>query len=132
TTSATCGTVANSASASATNETSGTNNSVGPVNITVNCPDIQVTKTADQATINAGDTAAYTIKVESNGAGDAYGVTLSDPLPSGVTWQIDQIDGVAYGTIVSPPCAITAGTLACSFGTMVTPSSHTVKISGTT
>src|SRR5206468_2093222 len=82
TTSGTCGTVANSASASATNETSGTNNSVGPVNITVNCPDIQVTKTADASTVSAGTSIGYVVTVKNIGTGNATGVTADDALPT--------------------------------------------------
>src|SRR6185503_1688563 len=71
-----CGTLSNSVSGSASNEGSGVlaNNSAGPVTITVNCPDVRVTKTADAATVSASNSIGYTVTVKNIGAGIAYGV----------------------------------------------------------
>ena len=56
-------------------------------------PNVTVTKTADQATIIAGQTAGFVVTITNNGPVAATGVTLSDPLPAGagddVTWTID-------------------------------------------
>lgn len=38
------------------------------------------------ATPNAGDTVTYTIVVTNNGVGPSYGVTITDPLPAGLTY----------------------------------------------
>src|SRR5207253_996675 len=56
-------------------------------------PDVDVLKTADQATLDAGATAGFTVKVFNEGRADATAVTLSDPLPAGaghdINWRID-------------------------------------------
>src|SRR5690606_28889775 len=61
----------------------------------VQCPDIDITKVADDDTVSAGDDVGFTITVTNDGPGAAYGVTLSDPLPSGdgVDWSIDDESG---------------------------------------
>ena len=62
--------------------TSGT--ALEPVTITpAGTPKLVVTKTADQSTITAGQTAGFTVTITNNGSGEATGVTLSDPLPAG-------------------------------------------------
>jgi uncharacterized repeat protein (TIGR01451 family) len=97
--------------------------SIQPSAIAVVQPNISVTKTADQGTINAGDTAAFTIVVTNNGPGTANNVTVNDPLPAGVAWVID------------PPvtgCSITSGTLSCTFPTLDEGASKTIHISGVT
>ena len=118
TTSASCGIVSNSASATSSNDG---NPSAGPVTITVNCPDVSVLKTADQGTINAGDMAAFTIVVTNHGDGTAYGVTLDDPLPAGVQWAED-----------STSCTVSNGRLTCQFGDLAPGASRTVHVSGRT
>ncbi len=118
TTSATCGQVVNAASATTSNDG---NPSTGNVAITVNCPDVSVLKTADKATINAGDTAAFTIVVTNHGPGAAKNVTLNDPLPAGVAWTED-----------SQFCSITNNTLSCDFGTLGADETRTVHVSGVT
>jgi uncharacterized repeat protein (TIGR01451 family) len=50
-------------------------------------PNVSVEKTADSGTISAGDTAAFTIVVTSDGIGTATGVALTDTLPTGVYWS---------------------------------------------
>jgi uncharacterized repeat protein (TIGR01451 family) len=97
--------------------------SIQPSAIAVVQPNISVTKTADQGTIDAGDTAAFTIVVTNNGPGTANNVTVNDPLPAGVAWVID------------PPvtgCSITSGTLSCTFPTLDEGASKTIHISGVT
>jgi uncharacterized repeat protein (TIGR01451 family) len=89
----TCPSIANSASVTADHDVNPSDNTAGPVTITVNCPAIHVTKTADAASVNAGDPIGFTVTVSNSGPGDAYGVNLDDSLPagsgSGVTWSID-------------------------------------------
>ena len=47
------------------------------------CPDLDLTKTADAASVSAGEQIGFVIKVTNNGPGVAKGVTLNDPLPTG-------------------------------------------------
>ncbi|TMK36025.1 MAG: DUF11 domain-containing protein [Actinobacteria bacterium] len=97
--------------------------SIQPSALAVVQPNISVTKTADQGTINAGDTAAFTIVVTNNGPGTADNVTLNDPLPPGVAWSIDPaVTG----------CSISSGTLSCTFATMDEGASKTIHVSGVT
>src|SRR2546428_255005 len=46
---------------------------MGPVNITINCGQIQITKTADPATADAGRPIGYVVTVSNSGAGPANG-----------------------------------------------------------
>jgi uncharacterized repeat protein (TIGR01451 family) len=117
TTGATCGTVDNSAHVATSNDGSGDASD----SVTVNCPNVSVLKTAANGTINAGDTASFTIVVSSNGTGAATNVTLNDPLPDGISWSED-----------SAVCDIAAGVLRCDFGDMASGTSSTVHVSGET
>jgi uncharacterized repeat protein (TIGR01451 family) len=117
TTAATCGTVNNTASVTTTNDGSDTDGA----SVTVDCPNITVLKTADKGTIDAGDTAAFTIVVTNEGPGTAKGVTLTDTLPPGIVWSED-----------SPSCSIVAGVLSCSFGDLADGATRTVHVTGAT
>lgn len=57
---------------------------------TTGTPNLTLTKTADNASITAGQTAGFTVKIASDGTADATGVSLSDPLPAGgdLNWSI--------------------------------------------
>jgi uncharacterized repeat protein (TIGR01451 family) len=114
TTTATCGTVANTASASATNEASTAlaNNTSGPINISVQCPDIKVEKTADAATVNAGDQIGFTVTLSNIGTGNATGVTFTDALPAGLTWTESPDSAnfsISGNNLVFAPTTIAAG-----------------------
>jgi uncharacterized repeat protein (TIGR01451 family) len=125
TSSANCGPVSNTASASASNEKSTqlANNSAS-ASVTVNCPDLTVTKAADAAAVSAGDNIGYLITVNNAGPGTAYNVSLSDTLPGGLSWSVD--GGTAGGS-----CTIGGGSLSCNIGTLA-PGSVTVHIKATT
>src|SRR5438132_2977239 len=87
TTSASCGTYDNTASFTTTND--GTGNDAAST--TVNCPNLTITKTADDASVNAGSDIGFTVTLSNAGPGSATGVSISDPLPggAGVDWSID-------------------------------------------
>ena len=114
---ATCGTVENAASV----EVSNGNGDSDAAAVDVDCPDVRVVKTADEATISAGETAAFTIVVSNVGSGIARNVTLDDPLPPGVSWSED-----------SANCSIEAGSLRCSFGDLLPDATRSVHVSGPT
>ncbi|HEX2400620.1 MAG TPA: hypothetical protein VHJ79_11660, partial [Mycobacterium sp.] len=105
TTFASCGVYPNTATASATNSGS----VEASASITVNCPNLALTKTADAGTVSAGDPIGFTISAANNGTGVATSVTLSDPLPtgSGISWSINPANAA---------CSITTNTLSCNFG----------------
>ena len=117
TTSATCGLVDNTASVTTGNDGQDSDDA----SVSVLCPDVTVLKSADNSPINAGDTAAFTITVGNAGPGVAKGVTLSDPLPAGISWTEDSAD-----------CTITAGTLNCSFGDLAVGEQKVIHVTGQT
>ena len=95
-------------------------------------PSLEITKTADAATVNAGAQIGFSVTVHNAGPGIATATTLSDPLPggSGVNWSINP----AYAGPGS--CSITgtapSQTLGCSFGDLAADASASVHVvSGT-
>ncbi|HEY8755194.1 MAG TPA: DUF11 domain-containing protein [Candidatus Dormibacteraeota bacterium] len=101
---------------------------------TISTPLLSITKTADNATVSAGDTIGFTIKVTNSsaaGTGNATGVTLSDPLPAGtgINWTIASQTGTACPALASPPTQA----LSCAIGTLTPGQSYSVHVtSGTT
>jgi len=128
TTAASCGTVDNTASVTTSNDGSDTDDA----SVTVECPDVYVTKTADATPVENGDPIGFLITVGNNGPATATGVTLTDQLPTngGLDWSVDLIDGQAPAD--PSPCAIANGTLSCDFGTMEAGDTHTVHLTSPT
>ena len=98
-----CGVLDNTASADASND-----DEVSDVGaITVQCPDLDITKVADDDSVSAGSDVGFTITVSNDGPGTAYDVTVTDELPEGLDWVLDPaVDG----------CGIAAGVLQCDLG----------------
>ncbi len=73
-----------------------------PVSIS-NCPNLSITKTADNALVNAGDQIGFTITVKNDGQGPAQNVTLSDALPTGngISWSISSINPAGSNCSIS-------------------------------
>ena len=77
--------------------------------------DIQISKVADDNSVDAGDTIGFTVVVKNNGAGAAKGVTVSDPLPTdaGLDWTLDDNAGgkcsLASGVVTCGPLDLAAG-----------------------
>jgi uncharacterized repeat protein (TIGR01451 family) len=119
-----CGTQSNTATLAADNAPS-QNASASTM---VLCPALQVSKTADNATVSAGDQIGYIVSVMNSaagGTGDATAVTITDTLPanSGLNW-----------TIVSPPsgCSISSGVLSCSIDDLPPGGSAAVHVTSPT
>jgi uncharacterized repeat protein (TIGR01451 family) len=132
TTVANCPSISNTGVVSATNEAAaqqGNNSSTATMNVT--CPDVTVSKTAAQITIDAGAQATYTITVTNNGPGDATGVTLTDTVPSDVAapgWAV----GGANAGACSPNPVAGGAVLTCNFGTVPNGQSRTITLTATT
>ncbi len=108
--------------ATSTPESDDTNNDdTAPVTIAA-LADVTVTKTAP-ANVDAGSDFDYSITVTNNGPSAAADVTLSDPLPSEVTFV-----SVSPGT---PTCTEAAGTVDCDFGSLASGASQVVTVTVT-
>src|SRR5919201_2009705 len=80
-------------------------------NLTSECfsvsnPSLQISKTADAASVSAGDPIGFTISVSNPGPGTALGVAVSDPLPTGtgISWTVDAANS-------DNGCSVAANTL---------------------
>src|SRR5205085_1308197 len=123
TTSASCGTYDNTASFTTTND--GTGNDAAST--TVNCPNLTITKTADNASVNAGSDIGFTVTLSNAGPGSATGASINDPLPggTGVDWSIDS-------NTPASSCSISGTaptqTLSCGPATVASGGSVTVHV----
>jgi uncharacterized repeat protein (TIGR01451 family) len=59
-----------------------TANASGGTVTAVSAPDLHIVKTPDAQTIQAGDTATFTVHITNTGGGPAVNVILNDPLPN--------------------------------------------------
>jgi hypothetical protein len=104
TTQADCDLLENLAEASASNEDDGdlANNS-DEASILVECPGLNIVKTADDDEIVDGEEASFTITVWNalEPGGTALGVTLRDDLPPGLAWDFEVLQGDAECGIAS-------------------------------
>lgn len=82
--------------------------------------DVTVTKTADGVDYQGGDTVTYTLVARNDGPSTAQSVTLTDPLPTDLTFV-----SVTPG---APSCTQAAGTVSCSFGALAPGESRTVTV----
>jgi len=89
-------------------------------------PDVSITKTADDTSIDAGTAAGFVIEIKNDGDADATNVTLSDQLPTGggsLTWTVD-----AGGTTLTG-CTINGSQkLTCSSQTIAKGTSKHVHV----
>ncbi|MER5207999.1 hypothetical protein [Streptomyces sp. NPDC002825] len=128
TTAASCGAYPNTATATARN---------GPpvsasASTTVVCPppspELSLGKTADAASVSAGDPIGFTVTTH-NGGGDATGVTVTDPLPAGpgISWTMDPVDEAC--TLVGQTGS---QTLSCSYPDLPAGASRSVHVQSLT
>ena len=55
--------------------------------VTIECPGLNIMKTAGESPIYAGEDASFTVTVWNSGPGVAFDVTVHDELPAGVDWN---------------------------------------------
>ena len=119
TTAQSCAAYQNTASVTSTNGSAPN----ASATITVLCPGLNLTKTADAPTVNAGDQIGFTITVSNTaGAATATNVTVNDTLPTGngVSWSIDP---------AKAGCGITGGNqLTCTFPSLAGGASQSVHV----
>ncbi len=82
--------------------------------------DLAVTKSASSNPANAGAPLTYTINISNTGSITATGVTISDPLPSKVTYQ--------SATASQGTCMESGGLVTCNLGDMLGSSTAVVTI----
>jgi uncharacterized repeat protein (TIGR01451 family) len=97
---------------------------------TVLAPSLSVTNTGN-GTVNSTDTASFTITVTSaTGAGTAYGVVLSDPLPAGLAWTTSA-GTISNGTLIDTIGNLAAGSSVTIHVNAVTPSGYSATLTNT-
>ena len=85
--------------------------------------DLAIVKSANSATVQAGDTFTYTLVVTNDGPSTAPSVVVEDPLPADVT---------VVGTSPSQgTCAVVAGGVTCRFGALASGGSAQATITVT-
>ena len=120
TTAASCSVVDNTASVTTSNDGSDSDDA----SVTVLCPDVAVTKTADPAgPVNAGDQIGFDVTISNLGQGTAYDASATDTLPAGIDWAID---GAANGWSLSN------GVLSFGPTDLAAGASASVRVVGTT
>ena len=86
------------------------------ISIDVPAPDLSITKTGPAATTE-GNNVTYTLVAKNNGPTTATGVTVSDPVPANSTF-----------VSASPGCALAAGVVTCSAGTLAAGASQSFTV----
>jgi uncharacterized repeat protein (TIGR01451 family) len=117
-----CAAIANTATVSSTNEPASAqqNNSAG-ASISVNCPDLGITKSAENGTISAGDDVQFNLTVTNSGAGMSYDTAVVDQLPAGISW-----------VTTSRGCWVEDGVLHCQLGSLQPGGVFTASVQGKT
>ena len=75
-------------------------------------PAIDVDKTADAASVSAGEQIGFTVTLQNTGAGEAKGVQFTDVLPAGLSWSISPAStgwSIANGNLVYAPTTLAPG-----------------------
>jgi uncharacterized repeat protein (TIGR01451 family) len=128
TTSAACGVVNNTGAITSTNDGSGTSSAT----VTVDCPDVTVVKTPDGGSVQASQTATFSVTVSNLGPGTATDVTLDDPLAGGFDWSLGAISGDTAGVVCQINGSVGNEVLSCADPSMAPGEDFTVSVSAPT
>ena len=120
-----CGLLVNNVEVSASNEPAaniGLDNEA-QATIVVECPGLNLTKSADNTPIVVGEEASFTIHLWNAGPGDALDVELHDDLPPGLTWDFEIVSGDATADDCSVASSVDENgveqmSIDCEFGTL--------------
>jgi uncharacterized repeat protein (TIGR01451 family) len=98
------------------------------VSTTVNSPvvvtDLVVTQLVSPASVDVGIQTTFTITVTNNGPDPATGVTLTDTLPSGVTFNSNTSPPPSQGSCTAP----SGGAFTCNLGNLANGASATITL----
>jgi uncharacterized repeat protein (TIGR01451 family) len=89
---------------------------------TVECPGLNISKLADNGTIDAGETASYTIVVWNAGPGLALDASWSDELPAGVSWSVNLLNPDGDDACASSMDSDGNQSASCEFGDLAVTS----------
>jgi uncharacterized repeat protein (TIGR01451 family) len=106
------GTLENTATVTATGDTDATNNTSTLSTTLAPVADIGVTKGVSLTTASPGDQLTYTIVVNNTGPSTALGVTVTDVLPTGLTFVSGTGPGGAALSATGQTVTVNVGTLA--------------------
>ena len=128
-----CGTITNTVTIDGTNLPAAPREGDDPyeasATVTVNCPDLDIIKTAEATTVSAGDPITFTITVTNSGLGIARNVNLTDTLPAGIDWTINPaVTGCAIDKTTTPGVQV----LECDFGDLAYTNQRVVTVTGAT
>jgi len=100
------------------------------------CPDLTFVKTADDASVSAGDPIGFSIEVGNAGAGTATAAAIHDPLPaptgSDVVWGNVTVTGDGAGVSCQINGSPGAQTLDCNLGDRATGTDVVIHVSAQT
>jgi len=82
--------------------------------------DLSVTQTDSPDPVNVVNPLSYALTVDNNGPDDATGVTVTDTLPAGVTFQ--------SASATQGSCSQVAGIVTCTLGDMISGATATINI----
>ncbi len=82
--------------------------------------ELSVTQTDSPDPVNVVSPLSYTLTVDNNGPDDATGVTVTDTLPAGVTFQ--------SASATQGSCSEAAGIVTCTLGDMISGATATINI----
>jgi len=106
------GSLSNTATVSATGDTTPANNTSTISTALTPTADVTVTKTVNNATAASGESLTYTIQVRNGGVSTAAGVTLVDVLPTGLTFTSGTGPNNQVLTATGQTVNVNVGTLA--------------------
>lgn len=112
--------VTNTATVSGGGEVNTNNDSASDVTNIVSSADVAITKAGSPNPVMQGQTLTYTLTVTNNGPSDATGVSVSDTLPTQVSF--------VSATPSQGTCSQASGTVTCALGTLTSGSSATITI----
>ena len=122
-TAAAAGTAVNTATATASGDSNLANNAASTSTTILPQPDVALAKTASVANTIVGSAFSYTLAVTNQGAGNSASVSVSDPLPAGVTYVTNS---ASAGTV-----SYSAGTLTWNLGAMASGQAATLTVNVT-